>query len=122
MAPTIDWTALQQFWDLMEDDGEAVEDLIETFLEEIPINMKRLRETLAESDRSGLGVITHTMKGSSSTLGCLQLSELCKLIEIAVKFDEKIDFAKAVQDVENERQNVERSLAEWRQHLQVPDV
>lgn len=118
--PTVEWTALQQFWDLMEDDGEAVEDLIQTFLDDAPGNVQKIQEAFAAEQMDELGVLAHTMKGSSATLGVMRFSEYCRQIEAACKSNESIDFAGVIQELTAEFSTAQETLAQWRDKLQAP--
>ena len=118
--PTVEWTALQQFWDLMEDDGEAVEDLIQTFLDDAPGNVQKIQEAFAAEQMKELGVLAHTMKGSSATLGVMRFSEYCRQIEAACKNNESIDFAGVIQALTAEFTTAQETLAQWRDKLQAP--
>lgn len=118
--PTVEWTALQQFWDLMEDDGEAVEDLIQTFLDDAPGNVQKIQEAFAAEQMEELGVLAHTMKGSSATLGVMRFSEYCRQIEAACKNNESIDFAGVIKELTAEFTTAQETLAQWRDKLQAP--
>jgi histidine phosphotransfer protein HptB len=121
-SPTVDWTPLQQFWDLMEDDGEAVEDLVQTFLADAPTNLKKLRDCFLANDIPQMGIVAHTLKGSSATMGALHLADLCKTIEEATKENESIGFKATLALIESEYQVVVITLNDWRNYLQEPEV
>lgn len=122
MQPTVEWTALQQFWELMEDDGEAVEDLIETFLGDAPNNVEKIKVVFENGEMDQVGIIAHTMKGSSATLGVMRFSEFCRAIETACKTNQTIDFAEVINQLTEEFAEAVRVLGQWRQHLQAPEL
>lgn len=119
--PTVEWTALQQFWELMEDDGEAVEDLIDTFLDDAPQNVQKIQIAFDNSRMEEVGVLAHTMKGSSATLGVMRFSEFCRAIESACKTNETIDFATVIKQLTEEFAEAQKLLGQWREHLQDPN-
>ncbi|MDF1662034.1 MAG: Hpt domain-containing protein [Planctomycetota bacterium] len=119
--PTVEWTALQQFWELMEDDGEAVEDLIDTFLDDAPGNVKKIQVAFDNDKMDEVGILAHTMKGSSATLGVMRFSEYCRAIEAACKTNETIDFAGIIEQLTEEFAVAVKVLGQWREHLQNPN-
>jgi PAS domain S-box-containing protein len=74
----IDAEHLAQLRDVMED--EFV-DLLQTYLENSPKEISKLKAALAQGDTEAVVKSAHTLKGSSSNLGAVRLSSLCKQIE-----------------------------------------
>src|SRR5690606_39821155 len=61
------------------EDGFA--NLLETFLQDSSAKLQGLREALAAEDADGLRRNAHSLKGSSSNLGALQLADLSREVE-----------------------------------------
>ena len=74
----VDAATLSMLQDVLED-GFA--NLLETFLQDSSAKLQGLREALAAEDADGLRRNAHSLKGSSSNLGALQLADLSREVE-----------------------------------------
>ena len=71
-----DSNALDQYLDLLGEEGAAfIIDIIETFLEEAPENLKLLGESYSSADFSTFRRAAHTMKTGCSTVGASDLAD-----------------------------------------------
>ncbi len=77
----LDHAKLDQLREILGDDPEGVGDIIDTFLDDTPNSIEALKAGLADGDASAVASAAHKIKGSSSTLGAMRLSELCKTFE-----------------------------------------
>ncbi|MCC6207624.1 MAG: EAL domain-containing protein [Gammaproteobacteria bacterium] len=61
--------------------GDAFINMINVFLEDIPVYMDELGSAINEGKTDQIGNIAHTIKGSSANIGANKLAELCRSIE-----------------------------------------
>ncbi|MBK9130822.1 MAG: EAL domain-containing protein [Gammaproteobacteria bacterium] len=71
------------FSELRETIGGAFINMINVFLEDMPIYMDELGSAINEGRTDQVGNIAHTVKGSSSNIGANKLADLCRRIEAA---------------------------------------
>ena len=64
-----------------EDQPELVFDLIRLFLTDAHDRLAEMRRALREGDLDAIARIAHTLKGSSGSLGAVQLAEVCREVE-----------------------------------------
>lgn len=78
--PSVDVAVLDR---LVQDFGDRsiVEDLVVTFLRELPSRGDALLETLSAGDSQTAKRAAHTLKSSARLLGALQLADMCQSIE-----------------------------------------
>lgn len=62
--------------------GLAAE-LAELFVEDVPLRLEALRSALLQRDMRRVGQLAHTLKGSSSNLGAIQLASTCSALQSA---------------------------------------
>jgi len=62
-------------------DEELFRDLLTDFVKELPLRVSNLEKSLAERDMDGLSRGGHSLKGVSSNLGALQLSQYAGMLE-----------------------------------------
>src|SRR2546430_5582843 len=112
----VDLAVLRAFEEMQSDDeSDLIVELIDLYLEDAPVRLKEIRDAIAESDASLLKQATHSLKGSSSSIGVLHVAEICKKLEqmdcneslprveaIAQLLEFK--FAKASEELQAERQ------------------
>ncbi len=75
-----DATAFQQLREMLNQDEMLVE-VVDRFLEEMPILLQVLTEALAEGKAEVLQRNAHTLKSTSAMLGAKHFSQLCKELE-----------------------------------------
>jgi HPt (histidine-containing phosphotransfer) domain-containing protein len=65
----------------MGGDVELLEEIVPLFLEDLPVSLAALRESLANEDASGLRIAAHTLRGSLSNFGSLPAGALASELE-----------------------------------------
>ena len=73
-----DSTILQGLKDAL---GDKINHIIELYLKEVPINLVKMQQSLADNDFVTLGRMAHSLKASSGTLGAKHTSVLCAELE-----------------------------------------
>ena len=82
----------------LEGDEELYRMVLDTYLEDIPLQIVKLRETVPSGDAQELRRLAHSIKGASANIGALAVRDLSLEIElcagksgIASKVGEAID-------------------------------
>ncbi|MBL8349725.1 MAG: response regulator [Burkholderiaceae bacterium] len=65
----------------VDDDGSVLDEVIQMFLDEIPVHLAGLRQAQADGDAAEMARVAHAMKSSSFNVGAKALGELCKRLE-----------------------------------------
>ena len=82
--PVLATEVLSELAEMFGDGGGAiVADIIDTYLEEAPDLIGRLRVAIAEGDADGVREAAHALKSSSANVGVLQISAWAKHMESA---------------------------------------
>jgi histidine phosphotransfer protein HptB len=71
--------------DLAENLGDALTEVIESYLENTPILLSEIREAHAAGDHEALGRAAHSLKSSSAIFGAEKMVELCRKLEFGDK-------------------------------------
>lgn len=69
-------------------DQEFINDVLQTFLEEMPKDMQTLQTAIDSSDITAIGKMAHKTKSTLQTLGLAELKELAFSIEQDAKNEE----------------------------------
>lgn len=86
LSGIIDSATLSILYDLQdEDDPNLVAELIGLYLHDSSRLMDEINTAMTSQDSEKLRIAAHTLKGSSSNIGALEFSELCREIEHAVR-------------------------------------
>ncbi len=95
----LDKGALDALADLLDHDGSAWDELVNTQL----VNGARLadevRRAFASADWDTLGRASHTLKSSSALFGARDLAHTCQQVEVAVHRHETSDLAGQVDEL-----------------------
>ncbi|WP_052507553.1 response regulator [Desulfonatronovibrio magnus] len=80
-----DSPAFHKDWliDMMDNDLQFVSQVLEKFKEVLPDNLSRLSSQLNQGDIEGAMREAHAIKENTINVGCAQMTEIAKLIEIA---------------------------------------
>jgi HPt (histidine-containing phosphotransfer) domain-containing protein len=78
MKLTVDLTFLNE---ISDGDQEFITDVLQTFLEEMPKDMRQLREAIAAKNVQDIGKVAHKTKSTLQTLGLHDLREMAFTIE-----------------------------------------
>ena len=101
--------------DLLGGEKELLVELIDSFLEEAPSLLSRLRQAAQQNDASGLRMAAHTLKSSSNDFGAKTLAELCQAMENRGKSGVLTpDTQDKVAQIETEYQHVKAALEKLR--------
>ena len=81
--PFVDFVMLNSLAEAQgEGEPDLIVELIDLYLGDTPKRVANMREAVANSDRLGLARGAHALKGSSATLGAVQVAESCTELEI----------------------------------------
>ncbi|NCC97538.1 MAG: response regulator, partial [Synergistales bacterium] len=67
--------------DLLDGDGDVVDEVIRGFLSETPKKVSSISESLASGDRRSVALYSHAVKGSSNTVGATDLASIAFSME-----------------------------------------
>ncbi len=84
-AVVLDARAFRQLRDTVGDDDQIIIEFIDAFLEDAPTLIEDLRRAVEKCDASGARLAAHSLKSNSATFGALELSELCRQLEMMFK-------------------------------------
>lgn len=114
-SPTVDLSVLTNF-DEAQLDGEPdlVVELIDLYLEEASQLLAGMREAVAKKDELPVKRAAHSLKGSSSNLGILQMALMCSEVE-QMKSDDMFAIEELLSKMEQELVQVRQILMEERQ-------
>ncbi|WP_281648441.1 Hpt domain-containing protein [Parendozoicomonas sp. Alg238-R29] len=78
----IDFSVLDEFKELMGDEGEEeVKELVTLYLEDGPTQLRLMRESLGNGDIESFRRAAHSFKSSCGNIGALGLQALCLDLE-----------------------------------------
>lgn len=81
----IDEKAINRPLQLIEDDRDALRELVEDFAGEAPRAVATMRQATATGDWKAMGIAAHSLKWNARDFGALDLSERCGSLERACK-------------------------------------
>ena len=83
----MDWKMIDSIrsLDIGDEEGNLLLELISTFQEECPVNIKKLRQCLEEKDADRVRTTAHKMKGSGANLGAKGFAKICYKLEVKGK-------------------------------------
>ena len=107
-GPALDPAILSELREIDQDDpGGMLRDVFTTYLEDAPERLETMSAAVAEGNLSELRDAAHALKGSSRTVGALELGRLCEDVERSNdKLEERLD------DVAAEFRRVIRAIEE----------
>jgi CheY-like chemotaxis protein len=71
--------------DLKDSLGDGLRDVIESYLEDVPLQIKEMQAALESGYRDDLQRIAHSLKSSSGIFGAQEMVEICRTLEIAAR-------------------------------------
>ncbi len=107
MTGSVDTETLTMLKDVMEDDFPQ---LITTYLDDASARIGQLSDLIAAADHEELRHCAHSLKGSSSNLGAMPLSELCFEIETKAKEQQLDGIEPCVDNIKQEFEVVKSVL------------
>ncbi len=81
----LDADAVRALYELLGEDREALEEIVDTFLEEAPTRLAELRRGVDQNDSALAGRAAHTLKSNGGTFGAVELVSLCRRLEVAAR-------------------------------------
>jgi len=78
----LDQSVLRELEESTRDDPAFVRDLIETYLADVPLQLKGIEGAIAADDSDALIRPAHTLKSSSATLGAMRLADISRTLEM----------------------------------------
>ncbi len=120
----LDATVFQELREMVDNDAVLVS-VIDSYLEEAPMLLKAMRdslallntEALAPGETTALQRAAHTFKSTSATFGATSLSQLCQELETTGCTSTQPVAAAMVSQVETEYEQVKTALLDQRQQL-----
>jgi PAS domain S-box-containing protein len=101
--------------DLKEDNGpEAMSAIVDLFLNNGQHLLQRMKAALQHGDAAGLYQAAHALKGSSASLGALELATMCKLLEEAGRSGQTAFLEDTLEQTQSEYERVKSHLLELR--------
>lgn len=82
MELTLDLTFLKQ---ISDNDQDFINDVLNTFLDEMPKDITQMNQALTDQDITMVGRMAHKTKSTLQTLGLLELKDLALKIEQLAK-------------------------------------
>lgn len=112
-APLLNEKVLQSLREI-----EALDEVIDIYLENVPILLQSIQEAIALNDAPALRNAAHSMKSTSGTVGASSLFELCKHLEAMGRAGTTADAPPLLKQVEAEFMKVKAALEIERQRCQ----
>ena len=81
MREVLDQGALDNLIAMVGDDPEFVDELVDTYLADAPLQEDAIRAALTSGEAEGLVRPAHTLKSTSLNLGGLRVAEIARAIE-----------------------------------------
>ena len=80
--PALDPKALAALRELMPDDDSFFQDLVQIFLDDSPLRIAEIEQSLVNGNVQQLTLAAHSLKGSSSNFGAGRLRSLSEQLEL----------------------------------------
>ena len=107
----INQAALDKIRALSRDRGDAlVRKVISAYVDDVPQQLRTLRDAIDGLDADGVRRIAHTLKSASANVGADALAAMCKAMEQLGRADTTVGADAILVDMEQEFQAVRRSL------------
>lgn len=115
----IDFQALERIREMVKEDAdEFLGEMIDCFLEQLPLILQNLEEAIAHQHFKELYRLAHSLKASSATLGAMVLSSLCYQLEQISKAQNLVDAPDLLLAIATESERVEVALRQVMAGLQ----
>jgi len=110
----LDYSVLSALQDVMEDEYPT---LLDVFLKDSELRLLQLRSAADDRnpDLQALSLTAHSFKGSSSNMGALRLSELCRQLEERARQQESSGLTELIGKIDTEYLTVRRLFNAERQ-------
>lgn len=114
MAEALDQGALENLLTMVGDDPEFVDELVDTYLADAPLQVAAIRSALDAGDAEGVVRPAHTLKGSSLNLGGLRVAGIAREIEERGRAGSLEGAAALLQDLRAANAELETALGDAR--------
>lgn len=114
MSKHLDSSVLSTLQDVMEDEYPT---LLDVFIKDSEQRVAQLRQVFdaPAPDLQALSLNAHSFKGSSSNMGALQLSDLCRRLEEQARREQPDGLEELIEQISREYLTVRRLFAAERQ-------
>jgi CheY-like chemotaxis protein/HPt (histidine-containing phosphotransfer) domain-containing protein len=92
------------------DDRELARTIVEEFLSDVPLQVRKLGDYLSEKDATGVGHQAHTIKGAAANMGAHALREAAFQLEMSGKEDRLADALDLLPRLESEFKRLKQFL------------
>lgn len=103
-------------------DATATAEIVGYYLVDAPRMLKKMRQSLTDSDATQLSFSAHTLKSSSAFLGAQVFSQLCKELELTAHAGDLTRAAEILAQAEVEYPRLQAALELDLQRLQVSSM
>lgn len=109
--PILNLTMIRDIQEVMgEDAADVIPDLINSFLNDAPKQIGKMKTGVQENDRELVHLAAHTLKGSSANLGAEYLSTTSYELETSVESDEFPSILVKIDNIESALKSTEVAL------------
>jgi HPt (histidine-containing phosphotransfer) domain-containing protein len=110
----LDADAVRALYELLGEDREALEEIVDAFLDEAPTRLAELRRGVDGNDSALAGRAAHTLKSNGGTFGAVDFASLCRRLEVAARADDLAGSADLLDAVDAEWMLVRTELTALR--------
>ncbi len=110
----LDADAVRALYVLVGEDREALEEIVDAFLDEAPRRLAELRRGVDEFDAVLAGRAAHTLKSNGGTFGAVELVSLCRRLEVAARANDLAGSADLLDAADAQWTLVSKELTELR--------
>lgn len=115
-STVLDLTALEMLLEVIGGEQELLEELIESFIEEAPPLLSRMRQAQIKGDGAGLRLTAHTLKSSANDFGATAFAQLCQELEDLAQAEAMERSAVLVEQIGREYGRVQNALLVYLGH------
>jgi len=106
----LDQAALDELNEVTGGDPEFMAELVNTFLEDAPVQLQDLRAALSGGDAGEVRRIAHGLKSNGMDFGAAAFADMCKTLEFNAANGQLGDADALLTDIENEFTRVRDAL------------
>ena len=81
----IDYSMIEQIIEMADGDRGLLNEIIEVFLDDAPGRLQAIESALKTNDSEAAHRAAHTLKGSCSNLGLIELQKACAMLDNRVR-------------------------------------
>ncbi|TDR56122.1 signal transduction histidine kinase [Halomonas ventosae] len=107
-SEVLDPATCEELRETLEED--ALEGLLETYLQRLPARRERLQELLAEGEREALAREAHSLKSASASLGCRALADAAHELELASRDESEEELGARLTTLATLSEHTDRAL------------